>query len=292
MSIITNNSNKVSVKGNTLNTITPPQGGWFQINLTDDIIKYLWKICDKAKVKKESAKNTLVGNISQSYNLIDENDYFLNELLEPLCKIYLETSPLKIFQPTCITVEDQIGSLTIVPRFQLNSFWVNYQYQTEFNPPHNHSGLFSFVIWLKIPYDYKEQSKLPQFEGTKPEDIKAGNFEFHFLDLFGTKTQCPYPLDKSWEGVMLLFPSHLEHQVYPFYNCDEERVSISGNIFIDPFANKNKVQNDKSEWNSESRYITKNFTKDRPLDDDNDTDFSGKDTPQKLNKQRFTFDDD
>ena len=68
----------------------------------------------------ESAKNTLVGNISQSYNLIDENDYFLNELLEPLCKIYLETSPLKIFQPTCITVEDQIGSLTIVPRFQLS----------------------------------------------------------------------------------------------------------------------------------------------------------------------------
>jgi hypothetical protein len=23
------------------------------------------------------------------------------------------------------------------------------------------------------------------------------------------------------------------HEVYPFYNCDKERISISGNIFLD-----------------------------------------------------------
>jgi len=28
----------------------------------------------------------------------------------------------------------------------------------------------------------------------------------------------------------MIFPAALNHQVYPFYECDEKRVSISGNI--------------------------------------------------------------
>ena len=35
------------------------------------------------------------------------------------------------------------------------------------------------------------------------------------------------------EGTMLFFPSQLDHQVYPFYDCDEERISVSGNIISD-----------------------------------------------------------
>ena len=32
---------------------------------------------------------------------------------------------------------------------------------------------------------------------------------------------------------MLFFPSSLNHAVYPFYDCDEDRVSISGNIMVE-----------------------------------------------------------
>ena len=42
-----------------------------------------------------------------------------------------------------------------------------------------------------------------------------------------------YLLDKTSEGLMLFFPAKLIHCVYPFYNCNEERISISGNICID-----------------------------------------------------------
>ena len=31
---------------------------------------------------------------------------------------------------------------------------------------------------------------------------------------------------------MLFFPSFLRHQVFPFYECEEERVTISGNICL------------------------------------------------------------
>ncbi len=58
----------------------------------------------------------------------------------------------------------------------LNQFWVNYQYKTEFNPYHDHSEVYSFAIWFKIPYDWEEHSKLKQFNNMKMENIKPGNF--------------------------------------------------------------------------------------------------------------------
>ena len=38
------------------------------------------------------------------------------------------------------------------------------------------------------------------------------------------------PIDKAWEGTMILFPSSLNHNVYPFYTSDDYRISISGNL--------------------------------------------------------------
>ena len=35
------------------------------------------------------------------------------------------------------------------------------------------------------------------------------------------------------EGCMLLFPSLLQHQVYPFYENDGYRISVSGNLCFD-----------------------------------------------------------
>ena len=33
--------------------------------------------------------------------------------------------------------------------------------------------------------------------------------------------------------MLLFFPASMYHQVYPFYDCKEERISISGNIGLD-----------------------------------------------------------
>ena len=37
----------------------------------------------------------------------------------------------------------------------------------------------------------------------------------------------------KYQGMLVFFPSRLNHIVYPFYNCDETRISISGNISSD-----------------------------------------------------------
>ena len=37
-------------------------------------------------------------------------------------------------------------------------------------------------------------------------------------------------VDKSFEGQMVMFPSKLQHLVYPFYTSDDYRITVSGNI--------------------------------------------------------------
>ena len=53
------------------------------------------------------------------------------------------------------------------------------------------------------------------------------------MDLLGKIKSTGYNLSPAYEGTMLLFPSELKHAVHPYYNCKEDRISISGNIALD-----------------------------------------------------------
>ena len=104
--------------------------------------------------------------------------------------------------------------------------------KTEFNPVHHHAGLFSFVIWHKIPYDIKTEilnSPSKRFDGSNT----TGSFEF-IVPAFnkpGMET-CLIMADKKYEGAIIVFPSYINHVVWPFYTSDEYRISLSGNVKI------------------------------------------------------------
>jgi len=104
------------------------------------------------------------------------------------------------------------------------NWWVNYQYQTEFNPLHAHEGITSFVIWMKIPTRSKEQHNL-HFHSNA-----ASDFQFTYTNILGSVTEIPIYMDPEMEGSMVMFPSKLPHQVHPFYGTDEPRISIAGNL--------------------------------------------------------------
>ena len=62
--------------------------------------------------------------------------------------------------------------------------WVNYQKQNEFNPNFiPHGGVYSFVIWMKIPTKHSEQNKNPISLKSNTHLISA--FEFQFLNILG-----------------------------------------------------------------------------------------------------------
>ena len=108
----------------------------------------------------------------------------------------------------------------------LDDMWVNFQKKNEFNPMHTHSGVFSFVIWVKIPYDIKQELK---YFGESRSSLTS-MFLFSYTNSLGNIMSTSLPVDKSWEWKIALFPAKLNHSVNPFYTSGEERISVSGNF--------------------------------------------------------------
>lgn len=104
--------------------------------------------------------------------------------------------------------------------FNLDNPWLNYQRKGEYVPNHIHDGLFSYSLWLKIPIKSK--------------------FEFIYTNIIGNIEQYAIHLTEEDEGKIIFFPAKLPHTVYPFFDSDDVRISISGNISI----NSNGVNND------------------------------------------------
>jgi hypothetical protein len=109
--------------------------------------------------------------------------------------------------------------------------WVNYQQKYEFNPVHDHTGDYSFVYWVKIPYELEDEYNHPS--SAKVEDKCSSNFAFIYTNIIGAVSNLLVPLTKEHEGCMVIFPSCLKHVVYPFYTSDDYRISISGNILVE-----------------------------------------------------------
>ena len=212
----------------------PPQTiPWLEIELKDDIIKHLWKSIEEGEKNAKDMKSTLAGNISKSFSLTDKNNYFSTEVLMPLCNYYERRAPNNTKDAMSTPPAFDEDGNPIIPcasTLFLDSLWANYQYKHEFNPAHHHSGAFSFVIWMKIPYDSLDQKKEKFLDGTKEESKQPGVFYFEFINMFGEITHSIYEMSPESEGTMLFFPSKLRHGVHPFYSCDEKRVSISGNL--------------------------------------------------------------
>ena len=114
--------------------------------------------------------------------------------------------------------------------YYLKEWWVNYQRQGEFNPIHDHRGVYSYVIWMKIPYNHRDQQKI-QF-ARQSNDPQNGVFCMYYMNILGKMMSHQYQLTSEDEGTMLLFPSSLDHGVNPYFECEEERISVSGNVYL------------------------------------------------------------
>jgi hypothetical protein len=122
---------------------------------------------------------------------------------------------------------DQTGTVTNTP-----DLWVNFQKKHEYNSLHTHGGDYSFILYVKIPYDLEEEKNLPLNKNQVDFGKVYTNLTFRFLDprARGGIARAEVPVDKSYEGKILFFPAWLNHEVMPFYTSEEYRISVSGNI--------------------------------------------------------------
>ena len=200
--------------------IIPRNYGWLQTKLPPDVVKHIWKCANK----DTSYKHSLVGHIEGSYKLEDSNNYLFDNVLRECISNYGRTFSHEHNKPAMDVRATEI---------YLHDLWINYQNKHEFNPVHNHGGLYSFAAWLKIPTDFEEQNKLSNAKGVTKSKFNSA-FCFQYTNIFGEIKTYTYQLDPNWENTLLFFPSQLQHCVYPFYECDEQRISISGNIMLKP----------------------------------------------------------
>ena len=176
-------------------------------------------ILDAIDKSSESANGGLVGQIKDEKSLYlyrDSEEYknFIFNILNTYEKHY----------------QSWIGSINYMNNDQSVEFdhatlWVNRMNKGEFNPAHIHSAIYSYVIWVKIPYDMVDENNV--FPDSK--DNACGCFDFLYNSNTGVGNYRIYA-DRNYEWEMVFFPSNLTHTVYPFFTSDEQRISIAGNI--------------------------------------------------------------
>jgi len=189
--------------------VNPPNLFWNEITLPEDLMNHVWSQIKLAKTYQTSAKHKLAGHVTSSLELQDANNKLGNYLLENSKEL----------------------TYAYHPNLQVRDLWVNFQNKYEFNPLHHHNGALSFVIWVQIPYKYEDECNHITTKDVQTIQPVSGCFQFRITLIDGTQVSYNYPLDTSFNGKCIIFPSNLYHQVYPFYTSDLERISISGNIY-------------------------------------------------------------
>ena len=191
--------------------------GWLDRTISKEAMDCLWKNIDN---KKSNAGDFLAGNISASYFIPDKDNWFFENILKECTLEYYYKDWINYYNV-------HVVKNTLPPEFELNQFWVNYQKQHEFNPPHVHKEcLYSFVVFMKIPTHWKEQHNVI----TSSDGVGCAS-DFQFI-VNGSLSPTTYEIELSSEDEarILFFPGYLMHQVFPFYGTEEDRITVSGNI--------------------------------------------------------------
>lgn len=204
----------------------------FITSITEEFNRSLLDEASKLTKKDNDFNFSLAGNLKKgrSYKYSDEYikscEPYLKSKVEDYLSLFIESWGNKGVKQT---LEESSEKGHIQKKIYLDSLWINFQKQHDFNPTHNHSGVFSFVIYNKVPKEIFDTQADSNHQ-------KAGCVLFEYgesiIPMMSTCfTVTPY------EGLMIIFPAKLKHSVPPFW-IDKERISVSGNFTLVDFEEK------------------------------------------------------
>ena len=194
---------------------TFPSQGYVQATMQPEELAPVQLEIDNIQKDFNSAS---INDLGHASNL--QNEFYLKDcvkhlenLIGPLCQQYCKHSAY--------------GDQSKI-NYTLKDAWVNYQSKHEYFGTHTHNGEFSFALWIKVPYTMEQEKAHVNYTGRNIQRLPA--FNFHYTDAMGTIRNQILPVDKSFEGKLVLFPGNMNHSVTPFYTSDEYRITVSGNI--------------------------------------------------------------
>lgn len=197
-----------------MNLFTLPNSPILKDTVPNELYDSLLKEAHQSFDQKTSAHNKkLVGHIKHEY-VLKENTRVLNPYIKHLAQ-YLSAN---------LDKGDKKGYGG--NNYILKDLWVNFQKKHEFNPIHVHDGIFSFVIFMTVPYELNDEMKVFNANGDH-----ASRLEFVYSNTLGRIIQYVLDINKSDEKSIVMFPASLNHVVYPFYTSNDYRITISGNVY-------------------------------------------------------------
>jgi len=154
----------------------------------------------------------------QEWSLEDTSNRFCSEVLDPAINKYIEYWG---YPTACL------GTHFPIPKF--SRFWVRLSGRGEYQALHEHQSIWTFIVWMNIPFEPEDEHS----EKENDAHPEGANVTIIYTDAVGRIRKHPYELGKKDEGTILIFPSSLNHIVYPHHTTDEYRISIAGDICVD-----------------------------------------------------------
>jgi hypothetical protein len=203
-------------------------------SIVDDINKYLDNLLSQKS--KNDHSGTLVGQIKNGEQLtIDINDPLLDTyraISIQMCAQYMEKFKSQVSSAGIFSKKQQID---------FDEVWSVHSFKGDYNPRHDHgtqskTGLSS-TLWTKVPEGILSN---PQIGGLGySTNNSSGHFDgcidFLFSELGARSTEDLHPSGaltyRPEVGRMFVFPSWLNHTVYPF-DCEGERRTVAANFNI------------------------------------------------------------
>ena len=179
-----------------------------KLKIRDNFKKLL---LDEAKKNKRNYEDKLAGQLHRETGYTQES----KDIIAPELAKYLGVYD-QMFQ------RYQNKKYNKPPNYALSALWINYQRQYDYNPPHDHDGSLSFVIYLDMPEKLIEEHKAYKGKSCGPGGIQ-------FLYGEGNRQAITYMSQMPQTGDMYIFPAWLKHYVSPF-KSDITRISVSGNV--------------------------------------------------------------
>lgn len=200
------------------------------ISMVNDLNDYLDEY--KEAQDKKSLADTLVGQISQGEQLLMDNaDPRLEEYNDFVCN--LGADYINLFS-------QNTGTRLKAPKaVAIDETWSVHSYEGDYNPIHDHGTKtimgISTTGWTKVPQQILNQPTAgsPQYSLYQASGDCDGYIAFQYgrNELMNTERLRPPQsfVMKPEVGKLLVFPSWLQHMVYPFRG-EGERRTVASNL--------------------------------------------------------------
>jgi len=206
-------------------TINYSLSSWGPLLVETTIDKeFLDILLEKGKESREKNldfRKDLAGVLRHEYYYDDVSDWYFSKM-QPYIDLYLKST--KTYMKNALWTNTP--NLTEITKWELIQLWINFQQAKEYNPPHDHSGDLSFVIYLQVPDEIRIENELMEGE-YRNEGPGMINFDYGLKMPFSICRQYRLPSP----GDIFIFPAWLIHHVLAF-ESDVERISVSGNIIF------------------------------------------------------------